>query len=155
MAVLAAKKRVWRIGDRNFPLYSPFGAARYGARWNSPGVEVVYAAESLEGAMLEVRVHTNGLAPPRSHGYIWIDLPKGLSYERLGPRALKGWRASEAVAREFGDEWARSRRSCLLFVPSAVVPGVPQRPHQPPPPRGRKDRPQSPPPPPPLGRAAF
>ncbi len=124
MDVLAAKRRVWRIGDRNYPLFSAFGAARYGARWNSPGTEVIYAAESLEGAMLEVRVHTNGLAPPRSHGYIWIDLPKGLSYERLGHRSLKGWRASEAVTREFGDEWARSRRTCLLLVPSAVVPGA-------------------------------
>ena len=122
MAILLAKRRVWRIGDRNFPLFSAFGAAHFGARWNSPGTEVIYAGGSLEGAMLEVRVHTNGLPPPRSHGYIWIDLPKGLSYEQIRPGDVKGWRNSESITQEIGDRWARSKSSCLLFVPSIVVP---------------------------------
>ena len=117
------KRRVWRIADRNFPLYSAYGALTFGGRWNSPGVGVIYAAESLEGAMLEVRVHTNGLTPPKSQGHIWIDLPKGLSAERIGHRTVRGWRSSEAVSRAFGDEWVRSGRSCVLFVPSIVVPG--------------------------------
>jgi RES domain-containing protein len=72
--------------------------------------------------MLELRVHTNGLPPPSKHGYIWIDLPKGISYERVARASIAGWRKSETVTRAFGDEWLRSLRSCVLFVPSAVVP---------------------------------
>ena len=72
--------------------------------------------------MLEVLVHTSGLPPPRSHGYIWIDLPKGLTIEVASGNAIRGWRTSRLISRGYGDDWVRSGRSCVLFVPSAVIP---------------------------------
>ena len=122
MPVLARKTRVWRIADRGFPLYSGYGAMIYGGRWNSPGTEVIYAAKSLEGALLELRVHTAGLPPPKKHGYIWIDLPAGLSYDVMSRSSLPNWRNLESQTRAYGDHWARTKGSFLLIVPSVIVP---------------------------------
>jgi len=72
--------------------------------------------------MLELLVHTQGLPPPARHGYIWIDLPAGLSYERFDPVKNPGWEQSQSQTQAFGDAWAVQHRSCLLFVPSVIVP---------------------------------
>ncbi len=122
MPTLRGKRRVWRIADRSFPLYSGFGAFTFGARWNSPGSEVIYAGGSLEGAILELRVHTGNLPAPSKHGYIWIDLPSGLSIERVSRSEISGWRKSQDLTRTFGDKWLRELRSCVLIVPSVIVP---------------------------------
>lgn len=119
---LSDQLRVWRLGDTRFPLYSSVGARLIGGRWNSPGIDVIYAAATLEGAMLELRVHTNGLPPPLRHGYIWIDIPAGASREVVTNRTIKGWRQSAAATQAFGDRWVREKRSCILLVPSVIVP---------------------------------
>lgn len=82
--------RVWRIGDRAYPIFSAEGARLNGGRWNSPGVPVIYAAKTLEGAMLELRAHTAGLPPPGTHGAVWADLPRDLSVERVARSEIAG-----------------------------------------------------------------
>ena len=122
MAGLPTKLRVWLVGDRRFPLFSAFGASQFGDRWNSIGVEVVYASSSIAGAILELVVPTNGIKPPGHHGFIWIDLPQGISYEIVDPTRFSASLIPETSSRQFGDEWVQSNRSCVLFVPSVVVP---------------------------------
>lgn len=120
-----AARTVWRITTRRFvgPAFSGEGARLYGGRWNRPGQSVVYTAESRSLALLEMLVQDD---PLRAH-YVLIPayLPPGVSIEFMEAGALpQGWRA-QAVRDQLqalGGEWLRQSRSCVLAVPSAVMP---------------------------------
>ncbi|MGE5927858.1 MAG: RES family NAD+ phosphorylase [Gemmatimonadota bacterium] len=114
----------WRISKTRHAPFDGTGARLRGARWNSPGRPVIYAADSFAGSILEVLAHA--LRPrtlPGPHHAVEIDIPDAL-VEVLDPAALPGWddRGSpEAVA--FGDRWLAEGRSAVL-----VVPALPARP---------------------------
>ena len=92
-----------------------------GARWNSPGRRVIYAAETYAGALLEVLVHASGRVP-RSQGYVAIEIPADLSIEEIKPDDVPGWDAlSFEFARRFGDRWYDERRTLVLMVPSVAT----------------------------------
>ena len=54
----------------------------HGARWNSPGRRVIYAAETYASALLEILVHASG-SVPRSQGYVEIEIPSGVPMEAV------------------------------------------------------------------------
>jgi RES domain-containing protein len=114
--------RAYRIGDMRYPLFDGSGAMRFGARWNSPGRHVIYAAETFAGALLEILVHTSG-SVPRNQGYIEIQIPADVSFEKITPDDVPGWNApSFEAARRIGDPWYDEGRSAVLLVPSVVAP---------------------------------
>jgi RES domain-containing protein len=93
----------------------------HGARWNSPGRRVIYAAETYSGALLEILVHASGNVP-KSQGYIEIQIPAALSIERVTPADVPHWDApSFEAAQAFGDRWYDGRRTPVLIVPSVVT----------------------------------
>ena len=93
----------------------------HGARWNSPGRRVIYAAETYAGALLEILVHASGNVP-RSQGYVEIEVPAGMSIEEITPHDLPHWDSpSFEPARAFGDRWYDERRTPVLIVPSVVT----------------------------------
>jgi len=93
----------------------------YGARWNSPGRRVIYAAETYAGALLEILVHASG-SVPRNQGYIEIEIPDGLGVEEITPEDLPGWDGSSCeAARKFGNRWYDERRTPVLMAPSVVT----------------------------------
>ncbi len=93
----------------------------YGARWNSPGRRVIYAAETYAGALLEVLVHASGNVPS-TQGYVTIEIPAGLPVEEIAPGDVPGWDApSYKAARAFGDRWYDERRTPVLMVPSLAT----------------------------------
>jgi len=116
--------------------FDGIGAERFGGRWNSPGVRVVYTSESRALAVLEVLVHIDRTIPFR-----WVlcgcripaDLVETLSRDDLP----KDWDSSPAPrsAQAVGTSWASPGRRPVLRVPSAVVPDEfnlllnPQHPH--------------------------
>jgi RES domain-containing protein len=113
--------RAFRIADMRHPIFDGRGAMLRGARWNSPGRRVVYAAESYAGALLEALVHASG-AVPRGQGYIAIEIPAAVAVEELSPAAVPYWDApSYTAARRFGDRWYDERRTAVLLVPSVVT----------------------------------
>ena len=115
--------RAFRIADRRHDLFDGMGAFLSGARWNSPGCRVIYAAETFAGALLEMLMHTRLGAVPRTHAWIEIEIPGDVSLEEVDAGAIPGWDTEDsAAAREFGDAWYRSRRSLVLVVPSIVLP---------------------------------
>jgi len=100
------------------------GAARYGGRWNSKGVPLIYAAGSQSLAALELLVHLS------SDEVLAEFLIASLTFdasrmERCNASLLPAdWRTDPAplALRAVGDEWFRQARSAVLQVPSALVP---------------------------------
>lgn len=100
------------------------GASLTGGRWNSKGVPVVYASESLALAMLEIMANARRRIPP-GKVFVTVDLPDDLRLEQLRPQDLPArWTTAPAPRRlqELGDDWVRRKRSVALIVPSAIVP---------------------------------
>lgn len=84
---------------------------------------MVYAAESRSLALLEMLVQDD---PLRAH-YVLIPayLPKTVSMERIEATALpENWRSLSArdQLQAVGTEWLNAARSCVLVVPSVVMP---------------------------------
>lgn len=125
MASRPRPSRAFRISDRRHEIFDGMGAYLNGARWNSPGRRIIYAAETFSGAMLEILAHTRTGKMPRTHAWIEIEIPPEASAENVEPEDLPGWDAEDAGhARSFGDRWYREQRSLILIVPSVVSRGL-------------------------------
>jgi len=117
--------KAFRVADRRRQIFDGTGAFLNGARWNSPGRRIIYAAETFAGAMLEMLAHTRIGKVPRTQAWIEISIPPRVSVERLEPRNLPGWDSEESPeARQYGDLWHLKRRSLILIVPSVVICGI-------------------------------
>lgn len=119
--------RVWRlVGARFAPRAFDGGGARmFGGRWNSKGVEVVYAAGSLSLAALETLVHLDADTFPSEYVAIPAEIPDHLPTRRVDPTDLPAaWRQvqDQPALQAIGDEWVRQAQTAVLSVPSAVVP---------------------------------
>jgi RES domain-containing protein len=99
------------------------GARRWGGRWNSPGRAAVYTAATTSLSLLEKMVHAeSGLLPA------YFAVP--VSFEEVLVETLElvvlpaDWRSVPAPRKlqVLGDAWVESMRSCILEVPSVVVP---------------------------------
>src|SRR6266436_7984969 len=113
--------RAFRIADMRHTIFDGSGALLHGARWNSPGRRVIYAAETYAGALLEILVHASG-SVPKSQGYVEIEIPSGLSIEEITNDDVPRWDApSFETTRAFGDRWYDERRTPVLIVPSVVT----------------------------------
>lgn len=118
--------QVWRLvrASRLEDAWSGEGARRFGGRWNSRGVALVYAASSLELALLEHLVHLDVELLPRDLHALCADIPD----ETLrGPpeRLPSGWDRPPPYrppVQAVGDRWARARESLALRVPASVLP---------------------------------
>lgn len=99
------------------------GAKRAGGRWNSTGVAVVYASETLALALVEILVHlSSGVLPAYSALPIQFDdsLVTRLTAEEL-PSNWQGY-PPPAETRAIGDQWVARGTTPVLRVPSVVVP---------------------------------
>lgn len=113
----------FRVADRRHPLFDGTGAALKGARWNSPGRRIIYASDSLAGAMLEVLAYLPVGFLPKNHAYIRIEIPDLVTREIADPEQIPDWASPESpAARDYGDRWYDEQRSCVLLVPSIIVP---------------------------------
>lgn len=108
-----------------YPIFSGEGPLLNGGRWNSPGKSVIYAGDCLATCLLEILVHTSGVKPPGTLGWIEIDIPDTVSFERLDPQNLPDWNdPSNLPSQTFGDQWITEARSCVLWVPSVAASGL-------------------------------
>ena len=99
------------------------GAKRFGGRWNSPGVPMVYASSSLALAAIELFVHLEPNQQPSDLVYIAAQLPKGEPGKRLESGRLPAdwWIDDLGRLRELGDGWVREMSSLAIEVPSAAL----------------------------------
>lgn len=101
------------------------GSRRFGGRWNHKGIAVVYMSDSLALAALEQFIHLGreGLRIP--FVYFKVEVPNHVSISLTELDVLpEDWRKEPPPnsTKDLGTQWAKSKNSALLRVPSAIVP---------------------------------
>ena len=116
----------WRIilASEAAAAFSGQGAWRYGGRWNSRGVRVIYTSEHQSTAALEVFIHNKPFSPDQKYKAFHLEWPDRLTEIFPVKKLPKNWRATPPPAdtREIGDCWVQERRAAVLALPSAVIP---------------------------------
>jgi RES domain-containing protein len=96
-----------------------------GGRWNATGTPVVYCADSIALAQLEVMGHMRLASLTQQRFLVRVDIPDQVwsGREELNPPP-EGWDANPAGAASIhaGEAWITGARSALLVVPSVIVP---------------------------------
>ena len=101
------------------------GAFRFGGRWNSRGVRMLYMAGSLSLAALEMLVHLNEEKILFSYSFAAARFNESLVLPIEEFKTLpKNWSASPPPLeiQRIGNEWVRSETSVVLRVPTSVLP---------------------------------
>ena len=93
-------------------------------RWNGRGRPVTYCSTGPALCVLEKLVHIDDPALlPDEMMLVRYDAPDELDVGAVPVDALPElWRADRAVTMEIGNAWLDSKPTCLLSVPSVVVP---------------------------------
>ena len=114
----------WRIVKAEYAddAFSGEGAIHYAGRWHSAGTRVVYVAESIALATLEILVRMRRMDVP-DYRVIPCYIPEEIVEELDVTTLPENW--SDPIApielRQFGDRWALHHVSPVLKVPSAVT----------------------------------
>ena len=117
--------RGWRIVKSRFAAsaFTGEGARRFGGRWSSPGVSVVYVAGSESLAILEMLVHLE--APDFLKRYVLFEVTfdHRLVIRVDDARLPSTWRRSPPPysIQSVGDQWVASGKSAVLRLPSALA----------------------------------
>ncbi len=102
----------WRLCRRPHATLDGEGARRFGGRWNSPGRPMVYLADHLALAALEVRVHLD--LPfellPVDYVLMRIGLPDPANIDPAG------------TTTEAGNAWLVQALTPTVQVPSVLIP---------------------------------
>ena len=116
-------RRGWRLVPlpQEIAAFDGEGARRYGGRWNSAGVPMVYASEHESLAVLEVRVHIAMSGVYKSFSF---DFDEGLMRTLPVQQLPKDWQREPPPVslQRLGDQWVKEGDSLILAVPSAIVP---------------------------------
>ena len=121
--------RIWRICRQPFAAeaFSGEGARRFGGRWNSRGVPMVYSSSSLSLAAIELFVNLEPGQAPNDLVYLSAILPEGEPARTVKADQLPSAWWTDDVAegpgstRDLGDTWTRDRSSLALMVPSVPI----------------------------------
>jgi RES domain-containing protein len=119
----------WRVTSarRKETALDGVGAALAGGRWNPVGVKMVYCAESLALAVLEVRVHLPIQQQPTA-AFVGIELEILEEAIERPSKLPRNWKTAptrsteDTAARRFGARWVKEARSVALQLPSAIIP---------------------------------
>jgi len=116
----------WRIvkAKHAATAFTGDGAKKYGGRWNSPGTAVIYVADRLSLAMLEMLVHFQSQELLDRYVSFRVAFDRKL-VTTVDPKTLpRSWRKSPPPAeiQQIGDDWLADAKSAILRVPSVVVP---------------------------------
>lgn len=118
---------VFRLSKRLYAnKLSGVGAAMFGNRWNSKGIEMVYTSESRALAMAEVIVHLPLFLLPKDYVLIRIHIPDNLAFKTVLPSDIDDvWNRypHSVITQQIGDQFIKDKEFAVLKVPSAVVKG--------------------------------
>jgi RES domain-containing protein len=116
---------VWRVCKQKHEsmAFSGEGGLYTPSRWMPQGFRVVYTAETLALATLEVFVHTESNKIPLIA--IRASLPQTMAIEAVEMNMLPAnWHQPTAYSalQKLGKNWLLSNRTPILKVPSVIVP---------------------------------
>ena len=113
---------VWRICSRKYQetAFSGEGGLYASGRWHPQGLKIVYTAESLALASLEIFVHLESNNVPLVA--IKAHIPD-VAIEKV-ERLPDNWQEVSAypLLQKIGRDWLTSGETPILKVPSAIVP---------------------------------
>ncbi len=114
---------VYRLTKEKYKdILSGKGASIRGGRWNSSGIELIYAASNRALAMSEVAVHITFQMMPNQYWIIEIEIPDNIVINSCGelPSDWNSFPYNDAT-RKIGDSLVHENKYLALKVPSAVV----------------------------------
>ena len=100
------------------------GSRLAGGRWNFKGTPLVYSADSLSLATLEVMANMDDYAlMEKSYSYIPIEIPEPCIEFYPVDALPKGWdsHGPNETSMLIGEAWVIKRRSAVLRVPSVIT----------------------------------
>lgn len=98
------------------------GSKLAGGRWNSPGIAVLYAAQHISLAVLEMLVHVQFKEFSIALDLLHIELPDNATVYELNAKKLKkGWEEDIDYSSFMGDNFIRNNQHLVMRVPSAVI----------------------------------
>ena len=116
----------WRIvrASRANTAFTGEGPWRYGGRWNSPGVRVVYVSEHQSTAAFVVFANRVPFILDEKYEAFHLQWPDGLTEIFPIKKLPANCRVTPPPAEtmEIGDRWVQERRSAVLALPSAISP---------------------------------
>jgi RES domain-containing protein len=119
--------KLYRIGSRAFPVFDGTGAFLKGGRWNDPGRHVIYCAENLSSARLELLVHLGRMTGrPANHAFVEIDVPDatyGQAQVISDPPSDWDHPTDHSAARAIGNPWFDNQTALILRAPSVASHG--------------------------------
>ena len=114
---------LWRICAAKYQdsAFSGLGGLYVSGRWHQRGNKIIYTAESLALATLEIFVHLESDRLPLVA--IKANVEEKLAVEEVKNFPLN-WQETTAYPelQKIGTEWLKSCRTPILKVPSAIVP---------------------------------
>lgn len=119
--------KVFRLArEKHATPLSGKGAAKYGARWNPVGVELIYTAQNRSLAMAEVAVHLTLATLPEDYMMLTIDIPDDIKVKQLSEADLPAdWQEfpHPAPTQNIGRDFVTENEYCVLIIPSVVTQG--------------------------------
>lgn len=113
--------RVWRLARPAYAALDGAGGLFSDGRWHSKGIPIIYCAESVPGALVEVLVHMEvDVEDLPAYQLLAIDAPPAVDLDLS--TLPKGWLSDVKESRKIGDEWLRLGNVSVLRVPSAIMP---------------------------------
>jgi len=116
----------WRIikAKHQDSAFNGEGARLYGGRWNTKGLPVIYVAESLALASLEIIIHLPADELLQKFVRIPVKFSPKLVSEVDVISLPDGWVSAPApdFTKLVGDKWIKDQESVVLKVPSAIIP---------------------------------
>lgn len=117
--------QLWRLYRASYgPGLDGIGGTFATGRWHSQGKRVVYFGASAAIAVLERLAHIDPDLLPDDLQLGLFELPekKGHSVVKQSEKLPSGWTKEEDWSRRTGDQWLSSQSTCLLAVPSVILP---------------------------------
>ncbi len=104
--------------------FSGFGAKNFPGRWNNKGVSIVYTAETLSLAILEILVHLDKSMLRLSYVYFEVTASDDMVYNLPTNKLPKIWNVYPApsATKNIGDQWVAGMSSLIMRVPSVLNP---------------------------------
>lgn len=120
------QRTAWKLTKAQYATtaFTGYGAMLHAGRWHTQGTPLVYAADSLELALLEVLVHVNAIdLLAFSYVGIPIEFDDNLLIRLSRSHVPSDWNhwPWPTSTQQIGTQWFYEKQSAILQVPSTVV----------------------------------